>query len=84
MHSVNTDHDLKQEQLNKSSILSSKSFLETLLNMWTTHVVGNIDTLLSNLNGNLIVICLFTEPWQWCLGLVRNVGLYDLCAVCAL
>ncbi|BFG03467.1 dnaJ homolog subfamily C member 13 [Drosophila madeirensis] len=38
MHSVNTDHDLKQEQLNKSSILSSKSFLETLLNMWTTHV----------------------------------------------
>jgi len=39
MHSVNSDHDLKQEQLNKSSILSSKSFLETLLNMWTTHVV---------------------------------------------
>ncbi|XP_062135863.1 dnaJ homolog subfamily C member 13 isoform X2 [Drosophila sulfurigaster albostrigata] len=38
MHSVNTDHDLKQEQLNKSSILSSKTFLETLLNMWTTHV----------------------------------------------
>ncbi|XP_032585427.1 dnaJ homolog subfamily C member 13 isoform X2 [Drosophila mojavensis] len=38
MHSVNTDHDLKQEQLNKSSILSSKSFLETLLNMWTMHV----------------------------------------------
>lgn len=39
MHSVNSDHDLKQEQLNKSSILSSKSFLETLLNMWTNHVV---------------------------------------------
>ncbi|XP_054738081.1 dnaJ homolog subfamily C member 13 [Anastrepha obliqua] len=38
MHSVNADHDLKQEQLNKSSILSSKSFLETLLNMWTMHV----------------------------------------------
>ncbi|XP_011292961.1 dnaJ homolog subfamily C member 13 isoform X2 [Musca domestica] len=38
MHSVNSEHDLKQEQLNKSSILSSKSFLETLLNMWTTHV----------------------------------------------
>ncbi|XP_037954363.1 dnaJ homolog subfamily C member 13 isoform X2 [Teleopsis dalmanni] len=38
MHSVNADHDLKQEQLNKSSILSSKSFLETLLNMWTGHV----------------------------------------------
>lgn len=39
MHSVNSDHDLKQEQLNKSSILSSKTFLETLLNMWTAHVV---------------------------------------------
>ncbi|KAM7345045.1 receptor mediated endocytosis 8 isoform 2-T2 [Cochliomyia hominivorax] len=38
MHSVNADHDLKQEQLNKSSILSSKSFLETLLNMWTNHI----------------------------------------------
>ena len=38
MHSVNADHDLKQEQLNKSSILQSKSFLETLLNMWTNHV----------------------------------------------
>uniref|UniRef100_A0A1A9X3H4 J domain-containing protein n=1 Tax=Glossina brevipalpis TaxID=37001 RepID=A0A1A9X3H4_9MUSC len=38
MHSVNAVHDLKQEQLNKSSILSSKTFLETLLNMWTTHV----------------------------------------------
>lgn len=42
MHSVNTDHDLKQEQLNKSSILSSKSFLETLLNMWTMHVVSEV------------------------------------------
>ncbi|KAL5285788.1 DNAJC13 family protein [Megaselia abdita] len=38
MHSMNADHDLKQEQLNKSSLLSSKSFLEALLNMWTTHV----------------------------------------------
>ncbi|KAI9580597.1 hypothetical protein GQX74_011267 [Glossina fuscipes] len=38
MHSVNANHDLKQEQLNKSSILSSRTFLETLLNMWTTHV----------------------------------------------
>ncbi|XP_055379776.1 dnaJ homolog subfamily C member 13 isoform X2 [Condylostylus longicornis] len=38
MHSMNADHDLRQEQLNKSSILSSKSFLETLLNMWTNHV----------------------------------------------
>ena len=40
LHSMNADHDLKQEQLNKCSILSSKSFLETLLNMWTNHVVS--------------------------------------------
>lgn len=38
MHSMNTDYDLKQEQLNKSSLLSSKAFLESLLEMWTTHV----------------------------------------------
>lgn len=40
MHSMNSDYDLKQEQLNKSSLLSSKSFLESLLDMWTNHVVG--------------------------------------------
>lgn len=39
MHSMNADYDLKQEQLNKSSLLSSKSFLENLLDMWTNHVV---------------------------------------------
>lgn len=38
MHSMNTEFDLKQEQLNKSSLLSSKQFLESLLDMWTTHV----------------------------------------------
>lgn len=38
MHSMSADYDLKQEQLNKSSLLSSKAFLESLLNMWTDHV----------------------------------------------
>lgn len=38
MHSMNADYDIKQEQLNKSSLLSSKQFLESLLNMWTDHV----------------------------------------------
>lgn len=38
MHSMNADYDIKQEQLNKSSLLSSKSFLESLLDMWTEHV----------------------------------------------
>lgn len=38
MHSMHSDYDLKQEQLNKSSLLSSKQFLENLLDMWTKHV----------------------------------------------
>lgn len=38
MHSMNADYDLKQEQLNKSSLLSSKSFLDSLLDMWSNHV----------------------------------------------
>ena len=48
MHSVNADHDLKQEQLNKSSILSSESFLKTLLDMWVNHVVSFLFLLNSN------------------------------------
>ena len=38
MHSMHTDYDLKQEQLNKSAVLQSKTFLENLLDMWTRHV----------------------------------------------
>ena len=38
MHSMHSDYDLKQEQLNKSSLLQSKSFLESLLDMWTHHI----------------------------------------------
>lgn len=38
MHSMNADFDLKQEQVNKSSLLSSKPFLESLIDMWTSNV----------------------------------------------
>ncbi|KAL1502231.1 hypothetical protein ABEB36_007404 [Hypothenemus hampei] len=38
MHPMHDDYDLKQEQLNKSSLLQTKSFLESLLNMWTIHI----------------------------------------------
>ncbi|GJQ87934.1 putative dnaJ homolog subfamily C member [Trypoxylus dichotomus] len=38
MHPMHDDYDLRQEQLNKSSLLQKKAFLESLLNMWTTHV----------------------------------------------
>jgi len=36
---MHDDYDLRQEQLNKSSILSTKKFLEGLLEMFNTHVV---------------------------------------------
>lgn len=38
MHSMSGDYNIKQEQLNKSSLLSSKQFLESLLNTWLEHV----------------------------------------------
>ena len=40
MEPMHEDFDLKQEQLNKSSLLSSERFLDGLLDMWTTHVVS--------------------------------------------
>ena len=33
------DYDLRQEQINKSSLLSSEKFLDGLLDMWTQLVV---------------------------------------------
>jgi DnaJ family protein C protein 13 len=39
MEPMHEDYDLRQEQLNKSSLLSSERFLDGLLDMWTTHVV---------------------------------------------
>lgn len=38
MHSMSGEYNLKQEQLNKSSLLSSKQFLENLLSTWLEHV----------------------------------------------
>lgn len=38
MHSMHADYDLKQEQMNKNSLLTSKAFLESLLDMWVTHI----------------------------------------------
>lgn len=42
MHPMHDDYDLRQEQLNKSSLLQTKSFLDHLLNMWTTHIVRTV------------------------------------------
>jgi DnaJ family protein C protein 13 len=40
MQPMHDDCDLRQEQLNKSSLLSSNKFLESLLEMWISHVVS--------------------------------------------
>lgn len=40
MQPMHEDCDLRQEQLNKSSLLSSTKFLESLLDMWISHVVS--------------------------------------------
>lgn len=40
MHPMHDDYDLRQEQMNKSSLLSSQSFVEKLLDMWIHHVVS--------------------------------------------
>nr|XP_050853264.1 dnaJ homolog subfamily C member 13 isoform X3 [Vespula vulgaris] len=38
MQPMHDDCDLRQEQLNKSSLLSSNKFLESLLEMWINHI----------------------------------------------
>lgn len=42
---MHLDYDLRQEQQNKSSILSSKKFLETLLEIFLKHVKQNTGSL---------------------------------------
>ena len=42
MEPMHEDYDLRQEQYNKQSLLSSERFLDGLLDMWTTHVVRRI------------------------------------------
>ena len=39
MEPMHQDYDLRQEQLNKSSLLSSDKFLDGLFDMWTAHVI---------------------------------------------
>ncbi|KAG5881132.1 hypothetical protein JTB14_020836 [Gonioctena quinquepunctata] len=46
VHPMHEDYDLRQEQLNKSSILQTKPFLDSLLNMWTTHIAQGTGALI--------------------------------------
>lgn len=40
MQPMHDDCDLRQEYLNKNSLLSSNKFLESLLDMWINHIVS--------------------------------------------
>lgn len=40
MQPMHAEPDLRQEQLNKASMLASAPFLESLLAMWAEHVVS--------------------------------------------
>ncbi len=41
MQPMHQDYDLHREQLNKSSLLSTHSFLQALLDMWVAHIVSS-------------------------------------------
>lgn len=56
MEPMHENYDLKQEQLNKSSLLSSEKFLEGLLDMWTLHVV--------NIQYSIFKICLMGQIFE--------------------
>lgn len=82
MHSMNADYDLKQEQLNKSSLISSKNFLEKLLDMWTKHVVSVSDV--TDQFFDVLTIKCILDSRQWCIGSVSYVGLFNFCSLCSL
>ena len=42
---MHENYDLRQEQLNKSSLLSSRKFLEDLLDIFSKHVVRLVEIL---------------------------------------
>lgn len=48
MHPMHDDSDIRQEQINKSSLLQSRTFLESMLNMWTTHIIQGTGALVVN------------------------------------
>ena len=53
MQPMHDNYDIKQEQLNKTSLLSSEKFLDTLLDILTTNVV-NISSLSFDPSSHLV------------------------------
>ena len=92
MQPMHDNFDLRQEQTNKRSLLSSRSFLEGLLEPLKTHVVRRScenHVLLHNCHVNIMCLnsdrhvaclhCLATR--DWCSGNQCNTGLLYFCHV---
>ena len=63
---MHDNYDLRQEQMNKSSLLSSKKFLATLLEIFTTHVVSShYESYLSVALANFLILSLGARVGQW-------------------
>lgn len=63
MKPMYNESDLRQEQLNKSSLLSTPKFLQTILDMWIKHVVKCLLTnTLVVVRGRLIVFTITLIP----------------------
>lgn len=82
MQPMHDNFDLKQEQLNKSSLLSSKSFLETLLKELETHIVSQFLWPLVICFESIFLLPPATEHWSsshQC-----SAGLLHLCTLSSL
>lgn len=66
MQPMHDNPDLKQEQLNKASLLASPTFQEKLLENWVHHVVRNVK-LSSNLPLSIILYTLKLCCLHFCL-----------------
>ena len=63
---MHDNYDLRQEQMNKSSLLSSKKFLATLLEIFTTHVVSShYESYLNVALANFFILSLGARVGQW-------------------
>lgn len=84
MHPMHDDYDLKQEQLNKSSLLFNSNFLNSLLDMWVHYVSSGTGALVVSSMLDLLTFCLclpYSETtegknFDTLLGLVARRGRY--------
>lgn len=84
MQPMHQDYDLHREQLNKSSLLSTHSFLKALLDMWVNHIVS-ISSVLSKIFFFFFIRKLYKmfecllETKHWCPCRCCYVGYVNVC-----